>query len=120
MTGDSTLAHLVCLGGLVALAALLRFSGLAAQSFWSDEAITVQLVHMDPFHMLRGVANGESTPRTGVPVASPVAGFRLAGRRSDGFFEIATFKASRLTTVQPVQLAGRTDIDGPMVLLAPR
>jgi hypothetical protein len=50
---------------LVALtfaAALLRFLPLGAQSYWYDEAITVELVRR-PFHtMLGALPHSESTP----------------------------------------------------------
>jgi mannosyltransferase len=43
-------------------AALLRFSSLGTQSYWYDEAITVELVRK-PFHaMLGALPHSESTP----------------------------------------------------------
>jgi hypothetical protein len=54
--------HLQVLGGLVALAALLRFSTLDAQSFWYDEAVAVGLVRMDLLDMLDRIPDSESTP----------------------------------------------------------
>jgi hypothetical protein len=58
-------------------------------------------------------------PRTGVPATSPVPGFHLVGRRKTGFFEIATFRANRATTVQPIKLIGHPGADRPRVLLEP-
>ena len=47
---------------LTAVAALLRFLTLGTQSYWYDEAITVELVQR-PFHaMLGAVPTSESTP----------------------------------------------------------
>jgi hypothetical protein len=48
--------------GLTLAAAALRFTGLGAQSFWLDEAATGRLMRLGLWPMLRGVANGESTP----------------------------------------------------------
>lgn len=48
--------------GLVALAAALRFWQLGQQSFWLDEAFTVDLVRRPFGDMLSGVAATESTP----------------------------------------------------------
>ena len=50
------------LAALMALAAVLRFQGLAEQSFWSDEAVTALLVDRGAHEMLTGVLNTESSP----------------------------------------------------------
>lgn len=47
---------------IVAFAALLRFVFLDDQSYWLDEAITVQTVHLDFSQMLDRVYDNESTP----------------------------------------------------------
>jgi hypothetical protein len=54
--------ELQLLGGIVALAALLRFATLDEQSFWYDEAVTVGLVKMDLGDMLDRIPESESTP----------------------------------------------------------
>src|SRR3982750_1381343 len=48
--------------GLVVAAALLRFSRLDLQSYYTDEAYTVTLVQQSPVEMVRGIARTESTP----------------------------------------------------------
>ncbi|MCW3013184.1 MAG: rane protein-like protein [Solirubrobacterales bacterium] len=47
---------------LTLVALLLRVVTLDVQSYWSDEAATVQLLNRSFGGMLRGVFNGESTP----------------------------------------------------------
>jgi mannosyltransferase len=47
---------------ITALAGLLRFGWLDHQSFWFDEAVTVQLVHKSFTGMLAALPNTESTP----------------------------------------------------------
>jgi uncharacterized membrane protein len=47
---------------LVAVAAALRFTRIGQQSFWLDEAYTVDLVQRPVGDMLSGVASTESTP----------------------------------------------------------
>jgi mannosyltransferase len=54
--------RLIAVGGLVALAALVRFSTLDLQSFWYDEAVTVDLVRRSFTGMLREIPSSESTP----------------------------------------------------------
>jgi hypothetical protein len=55
-------ARLHALVALTAAAALLRFLTLRTQSYWYDEAITVELVRR-PFHtMLGALPTSESTP----------------------------------------------------------
>jgi 4-amino-4-deoxy-L-arabinose transferase-like glycosyltransferase len=50
------------LGGLIALAAVLRFTTIASQSLWTDEALTSYEMHL-PFHgMLHVVTHVETTP----------------------------------------------------------
>jgi mannosyltransferase len=53
--------HLI-LGGIVVGAAILRFGTLGLQSFWSDEAATVDLVRMSLGHMLSALPDSERTP----------------------------------------------------------
>ena len=48
--------------GLVAVAALLRFSTLGLQSFWYDEALTVRLVGMSLGEMLTRIPLDEANP----------------------------------------------------------
>ncbi len=48
-------------GGLIVVAAVVRFAALGAQSLWYDEAVTSQLVRASFGHMLDGVGR-ESTP----------------------------------------------------------
>jgi mannosyltransferase len=50
------------LGGIVALAAIVRFATLDQQSFWYDEAVTVGLLRMDFVDMLDRIPDSESTP----------------------------------------------------------
>jgi len=47
---------------LTLLGAVVRFATLTDQSYWYDEAATVQLLHMSFGAMLHGVATQESTP----------------------------------------------------------
>ncbi|MDP9231559.1 MAG: glycosyltransferase family 39 protein [Actinomycetota bacterium] len=47
---------------VIALAAALRFGFLNQQSFWFDEAVTVELVHKSLPKMLAALPNSESTP----------------------------------------------------------
>jgi mannosyltransferase len=47
---------------VIALAAVLRFGFLNQQSFWFDEAVTVELVHKSLPKMLAALPNSESTP----------------------------------------------------------
>jgi hypothetical protein len=47
---------------LVVIAALLRFTTLGVQSYWVDEAWTVDLVRLDLTEMLRMIPKTESTP----------------------------------------------------------
>lgn len=50
--------------GLILLAAAVRFGTLGAKGFWGDELSTVDLVHRSLAHMLTGIGNLESTPRS--------------------------------------------------------
>ena len=50
------------LAAIATAGAILRFATLDAQSFWLDEAATVDLVRRGFGDMLDGVADGESTP----------------------------------------------------------
>jgi len=54
--------YLIVLTGLVLAAAVLRFSTLDLQSYYTDEAYTVSLVQQSPVEMVRGIARTESTP----------------------------------------------------------
>ncbi|HEY2600682.1 MAG TPA: glycosyltransferase family 39 protein [Thermoleophilaceae bacterium] len=47
---------------LTVLAAILRFATLDVQSFWFDEAVTVQLLKGSFGHMLSSIGGSESTP----------------------------------------------------------
>ena len=53
---------MLALGAVVALAAVIRFATLDAQSFWLDEAVTVGLVRLDLGEMLDRIPDSESTP----------------------------------------------------------
>jgi mannosyltransferase len=55
-------ATLAALGGLVLVAAAVRFPTLDLQSFWIDEAFTVHLMRDDFGAMLDGVPVTEKTP----------------------------------------------------------
>jgi mannosyltransferase len=48
--------------GLTVFAAALRFGVLRQQSFWFDEAATIDLVHRSFWGMLKAIPNDESTP----------------------------------------------------------
>ena len=50
------------LAGVVALAAALRLATLDAQSYWSDEAVTVLLLKGSLGDLLRAIPDSESTP----------------------------------------------------------
>jgi mannosyltransferase len=52
----------LAVGFLVALAATIRFGGIAHQSFWTDEALTVYEVKLPFGGMLHTVAHVETTP----------------------------------------------------------
>jgi mannosyltransferase len=54
--------HLQLLAGITLAGALLRFTTLGVQSYWLDEAATVNLLHKGFGSMISGVASGESTP----------------------------------------------------------
>jgi hypothetical protein len=54
--------HVQALAGLVVLGAVLRFATLDAQSFWLDEAATIDLLRKGFGDMLEGIPNAESTP----------------------------------------------------------
>ncbi len=54
--------ELQLLGGIVALAALLRFATLDQQSFWYDEAVTVGLLKLNFGDLLDRIPESESTP----------------------------------------------------------
>jgi mannosyltransferase len=52
----------LALGAVVALAAVIRFATLDAQSFWLDETVTVRLVRLGFREMLGEIPGSESTP----------------------------------------------------------
>src|SRR5258706_13075581 len=54
--------HLHALAAITVAGAALRFATLGVQSFWLDEAATVNLMHKGFGSMLSGVSAGESTP----------------------------------------------------------
>ena len=58
----STRRELLSLFALTALAAVVRFAFLGHQSFWFDEAVTVELVRKSLLGMLKALPNTESTP----------------------------------------------------------
>lgn len=73
------------LAGIVALGTALRFATLDAQSFWSDEAVTVLLLEQSFFDMLDAVPDSESTPHLYYVLAwlwTQVAGTGEVGLRS--------------------------------------
>ncbi len=47
---------------ILGVAAVLRFATLGLQSYWSDEAVTVDLVRGSLGHMLSAIRNSERTP----------------------------------------------------------
>src|SRR5215210_231163 len=58
----ATMPRVIALAALTALAAVLRFATLDAQSFWFDEAVTVHLLQLDLGGMLERISETESTP----------------------------------------------------------
>ncbi len=52
----------LALGGLVVLAAALRFPALGVQSYWFDETVTANLLDKSLGDMLRAIPDSESTP----------------------------------------------------------
>jgi mannosyltransferase len=57
--GDRTA---VVLAAIVVIAAVLRFATLGTQSFWTDEAVTIDLLHRPLGDLLPAVRDSESTP----------------------------------------------------------
>jgi uncharacterized membrane protein len=55
-------AQLIALGVLIAVAAVARFVGIGAQSFWLDEIVTVQVLDESFGEMLGVIPDSESTP----------------------------------------------------------
>lgn len=77
--------HLQLLAGITLAGALLRFTTLGVQSYWLDEAATVNLMHKGFGAMISGVASGESTPPLYYVIAwawAKVFGTSEAGLRS--------------------------------------
>lgn len=77
--------HLQALGALVAVGAALRFATLDAQSFWQDEAATIDLLRDGFADMLRRLPESESTPPLYYVVAwlwSQIAGTGEIGVRA--------------------------------------
>jgi mannosyltransferase len=75
----------VALVAITALAAILRFVGLAHQGFWFDEGNTALLVHFAPGKMLGLIPQSESTPPLYYCVAwvwARIFGYGEAGLRS--------------------------------------
>jgi mannosyltransferase len=75
----------VALFGVLGVAVVLRFSTLGLQSYWSDEAVTVDLVRRSLGQMLSAIPNGERTPPIYYVVAwlwSQVFGTSEVGLRS--------------------------------------
>lgn len=73
------------LGGLIALAAALRFALIGHQGYWFDEGNTVLLVHFSPGKMLGLIPQTEDTPPFYYCVAwvwARIFGFQEAGLRS--------------------------------------
>jgi uncharacterized membrane protein len=55
--------HLLLLGGIILLAAVTRFSTLDARSFWTDEAVIINLGELGLWDMLHKLVTGtEGTP----------------------------------------------------------
>src|SRR3954447_26723674 len=52
----------VAVGGILAVAALVRFAAIGSQSFWLDEVVTAQLVQQPFGEMLSTIPKSESTP----------------------------------------------------------
>jgi mannosyltransferase len=90
--------HLQVLAGLTAIAAFLRFSTLGTQSYWYDEAITVDLLHRSLPHMLAAIPDSESTPPLYYVLAwgwSRLFGLHETGLRSlSAVFGTATIPAA--------------------------
>jgi 4-amino-4-deoxy-L-arabinose transferase-like glycosyltransferase len=75
----------ILVAGLTLLAALLRFPTLDVQSFWLDEAVTVDVLRGSLGHVLSGVVDSESTPPLYYVLAwlwSQFSGLGEAGLRS--------------------------------------
>jgi mannosyltransferase len=60
--GVTVQSTVLAVAGLTVLGGVLRFWTLGDQSFWYDEALTVNLVHSSFGHMLAGVNAEEATP----------------------------------------------------------
>jgi mannosyltransferase len=72
-------------GALTALAAVVRFAGVGAQSYWYDEAHTVWILHFSIGEMLAHIRVDETTPPFYFILAWPWAhlfGYGEAGLRS--------------------------------------
>ena len=77
--------HRMLLAGIVLAGAVLRFATLDGQSYWFDEAVTVQLLRMDLGDMLAAIPDSESTPPFYYVVAwlwAKVFGYGEVGVRS--------------------------------------
>jgi 4-amino-4-deoxy-L-arabinose transferase-like glycosyltransferase len=73
------------LAAILVAAAALRFATLHLQSFWLDEAVTVQLLHHGFFDMLSKLPHSESTPPLYYVLAwvwARIFGFGEVGLRS--------------------------------------
>src|SRR5438128_2238498 len=91
-------AHLQAVVVLTAAAAVLRFWSLGTQSYWYDEAITVDLVRRSFHGMLAAIPHTESTPPLYYVLAwgwSRLFGTTEAGLRSlSAIFGTATIPAA--------------------------
>ena len=87
----------LALAGLLLVAALVRFAGIGAQSFWLDEVVTAELVSKTFGAMLATIPHSESTPYLYYVLAWPWAklfGTGEAGLRSlSALFGVATVAA---------------------------
>ena len=63
--------RLIAVGGLVALGALVRFSTLDLQSFWYDEAVTVDLVRRSFTGTAYGAPNRSASGACPCVIRSP-------------------------------------------------
>jgi mannosyltransferase len=78
-------AEIWILGGLIVLGAALRFWRIGHQSYWYDESVTLQLVHLSFTGMLGQLKHLEGTPPVYYCLAwvwTRVFGFSEAGLRS--------------------------------------
>jgi hypothetical protein len=96
------------------LAAVLRFSSIASQSYWFDEAATVHLMHLGFGAMLNGVAKQESTPPLYYVLAWPWA--RLFGTGEAGLRSLSALAG--IAAIPITYLCGRELVSGRAGLVA--